>query len=85
MAKGQNRFFEEEQEEEVVTAPEQKKEMFMEQGNEIVKPESKDERIVALIEPSLKKRLVDYSESLGVKHAVIIRAALQEYLDKRGQ
>lgn len=85
MAKGQNPFFEEEQEEVVVTAPEQKKEMFAQKSNEIVKPEELSERIVALVEPSLKKRLVDYAAELDVKHAVIIRAAINEYLEKRGR
>lgn len=85
MAKGSNPFFEEEQEEVVVTAPKAKEEMFADKNNEIVKPEELSERIVALVEPSLKKRLVDYAAELDVKHAAIIRAALNDYLEKRGR
>lgn len=85
MSKGKNPFFEEELEEEVVTVPEQKKEMFEDKGNEFVKSEELSERIVILAEPSLKKRLVDYAAEMDVKHAVIVRAALNEYLEKRGR
>ena len=85
MAKGQNRFFDDEHEEVVTTAPEQKKEMFEEKNNEFVKSEELSERIVILAEPSLKKRLVDYAAEMDVKHAVIVRAALKEYLEKRGR
>lgn len=81
--KGDNPFFEELDEEEVIVN-DKKAEMFS-QPEEIKKPEMKDERIIALVEPSLKKRLVNYAKKVrGVKYAVIVREAVEEYLEKRG-
>lgn len=84
MAKGKNAFFDDEQDDVVIT-PEQKAEMFAEKENEIVKQEGKEQRLVALVEPSLKKRLVEYAAELDVKYAVVVRAAISEYLEKRGR
>lgn len=83
--KGDNPFMNGVDAEELIITPEQKAEMFKEKENEIVKQEGKDQRLVALVEPSLKKRLVEYADELDVKYAVVIRAAISEYLEKRGR
>lgn len=82
MAKGKNPFFEEEQEE-MVTVTEQKAEMFEEKMS-TPKVEAKSDRIIAYLEPSLKKRMVECAKNNDVKYAVIVRAAIEEYLEKRG-
>lgn len=81
--KGDNPFFEELGEEEV-TVNEKKAEMFSQKESVTPKVEAKSDRIIAYLEPSLKKRLVDCAAENDVKYAVIVRAAIAEYLEKRG-
>lgn len=82
MAKGKNPFYKEEQEEKIIVT-EQKAEMFEEKVT-TPKVEAKSDRIIAYLEPSLKKRMVKCAKNNDVKYAVIVRAAIEEYLEKRG-
>lgn len=81
--KGDNPFFEEMDTEEV-TVTEKKAEMF-EQKQDDLKVEPKSARIpMFYVEPSLKQRLADYVTENDVKQSVVLRAAIQEFLEKRG-
>lgn len=84
MAKGDNPFMEEEFEIAETTDIEKKAKMF-EQDNDDLKVEPKSALISAFyVEPSLKQRLVNFAEGSGVKQSVVLRAAIQEFLEKRG-
>lgn len=62
-----------------------KREMFEQDNDSDLKVEPKSALISAFyVEPSLKQRLVNFAEGSGVKQSVVLRAAIQEFLEKRG-
>lgn len=69
----------------VTPEAETKKEMFEQDTDNELKVEPKSARIpMFYVEPSLKQRLADYVTENDVKQSVVLRAAVQEFLEKRG-
>lgn len=85
MAKGDNPFMNEEFDIAETGDIEKKARMFEQDNDSDLIVEPKSAKVAAFyIEPSLKERMVNYAEGTGVKQSVVLRAAIQEFLEKRG-
>lgn len=51
---------------------------------DILASERKSEKMVFYIEPSLKKKIVEYSKRTGRSYATIARDALVDYAQRKG-
>lgn len=85
MPKGSNPFYNEDAEQKVTLEAERKAEMFAQDDDSELRVEPKSEKVpMFFIEPSLKERMTNYLEKNDIKQSVFLRAAIREFLEKRG-